>query len=80
MSEPVVAKKHPMSILVEEGKTYFWCSCGRSQNQPFCDGSHKDTDFTPVKYEARLGARASFCACKRTSSPPLCDSTHLTLE
>lgn len=79
MSEPVVARKHPMSILVDEGNTYFWRSCGRSQNQPFCDGSHKDTEFTPVKYEARLATRASFCACERTSTPPLCGSTHLTL-
>lgn len=80
MSEPVIAKRHPISILLEEGKTYFWCSCGRSETQPFCDGSHKQTNYTPVKYKARLATRASFCACKRTHTPPFCDSTHLTLD
>ena len=80
MSEAIVAGKHPVSILLEEGKTYFWCSCGRSANQPFCDGSHKETEFTPIKYESELSTRANFCACKRTSTPPFCDSTHLTLD
>lgn len=80
MSEPIVAAKHPMSILLEEGKSYFWCSCGRSQKQPFCDGSHKDTGFSPVKYDAPLATRANFCACKQTGTPPFCDSSHLALD
>ncbi|NBX58371.1 MAG: CDGSH iron-sulfur domain-containing protein, partial [Gammaproteobacteria bacterium] len=52
MSEPVIAGKVPLPVDVEAGKTYWWCSCGKSARQPFCDGSHKGTDFTPVRYDA----------------------------
>ena len=54
MSEPVVAQKAPIPVDVEEGKTYFWCSCGQSSKQPFCDGSHSGTDFTPMAWESRF--------------------------
>ena len=53
MSEPVVAQKAPYPVEVEAGKSYFWCACGRSKKQPFCDGSHKDTGFTPLRYDAQ---------------------------
>ena len=66
----------PMAIDVEEGKHYFWCSCGKSAKQPFCDGSHKDTDFKPVKYTAEKDGRAFFCGCKKTGNAPLCDGSH----
>ena len=57
MSEPKIARRAPYAVEVEEGKKYFWCACGRSAKQPFCDGSHKDTEFTPVQYVAEKSAR-----------------------
>ena len=80
MSEtPVIAQRAPFAVEVEAGKRYFWCACGRSANQPFCDGSHKDTPFTPVKYEADETKRVFFCGCKHSANRPLCDGTHSTL-
>ncbi|MDR5654249.1 CDGSH iron-sulfur domain-containing protein [Ruixingdingia sedimenti] len=76
MSEPTIAQKAPFAMDVEEGKTYFWCACGKSSKQPFCDGSHKGTDFTPLKYTADKTGRAYFCGCKHTDKAPLCDGTH----
>ena len=79
MDEPVIAQKAPIAAEVEEGKTYFWCACGRSGNQPFCDGSHKETAFTPIKYEATKTEKVVFCCCKNSANAPLCDGTHATL-
>lgn len=76
MSDPVRASDTPYGVEVEAGKAYFWCACGRSETQPFCDGSHKGTEFTPVKYEATESAKAFFCGCKQTASQPLCDGSH----
>jgi CDGSH-type Zn-finger protein len=76
MTTPKIAQKGPYSVAVEAGKPYFWCACGRSANQPFCDGSHKDTGFTPVKYEADRARTLFFCGCKQTAGVPLCDGTH----
>ena len=76
MSEPVRAADTPYAVEVEEGKAYFWCACGQSQTQPFCDGSHKGTDFNPVKYEADESKKVFFCGCKATRSAPLCDGSH----
>lgn len=75
----LVASETPYSVLVEAGKNYLWCACGRSQNQPFCDGSHKGTGFTPVKFIAEKKEWVWFCGCKQTGSAPLCDGTHKTL-
>ena len=61
---------------VEEGKNYFWCACGKSSKQPFCDGSHKGTEFAPVKYSADKTGRVFFCGCKHSDKAPLCDGTH----
>lgn len=77
--KPVVARTTPYSVLVEAGKNYLWCACGRSENQPFCDGSHKGTGFTPVKFAAEKKEWVWFCGCKQTGSAPLCDGTHKTL-
>ena len=66
----------PFGVEVEAGKAYFWCACGLSENQPFCDGSHKDTDFTPVRYEAQEAGKVFFCGCKATGNQPLCDGSH----
>lgn len=79
MAEPIVAQKSPYPIEVETGKKYFWCACGRSKNQPFCDGSHKGTGLTPVAYEAAQAKKVWFCGCKTTKNRPLCDGSHNAL-
>jgi CDGSH iron-sulfur domain-containing protein 3 len=76
MTEPVIAGKQPIAIDVEAGKKYFWCACGRSAKQHFCDGSHKGTTFTPLPYEADKNRKVFFCACKKTGNSPMCDGTH----
>ena len=73
---PIIAQKSPFPVEVSAGKTYFWCSCGRSQNQPFCDGSHKGTPFHPQKWTAEKDGRAFFCGCKASANKPLCDGAH----
>ena len=80
MTEPKIAGTAPMPIEVEEGKSYFWCSCGMSSNQPFCDGSHKGSEFSPVKYTAEKDGKAFFCTCKRSDKSPLCDGSHKALK
>ncbi|WP_071672566.1 CDGSH iron-sulfur domain-containing protein [Nioella nitratireducens] len=76
---PVIAQKSPFPVEVEEGRNYFWCACGQSKRQPFCDGSHKDTAFSPVKYTAEKTGKVFFCGCKNTAKSPLCDGTHSKL-
>ena len=78
--EAVIAQKAPYPVEVAEGKTYYWCACGRSKNQPFCDGSHKGTGITPIKYEAEKKEWVWFCGCKQTGNAPLCDGSHKALE
>ena len=79
MAEPRIAQKGPYPVEVQVGKKYFWCACGKSANQPFCDGSHKDTTFTPVMYQAEKDRTLYFCGCKHTAGVPLCDGTHAKL-
>ena len=71
--DPAIAITAPIEVTVEGGKTYWWCACGRSKTQPFCDGSHKGTSFTPLKYQAPETGRKWFCVCKQTPNQPLCD-------
>ena len=78
-SDPVVAKKGPFVVEVEEGKSYFWCACGLSKKQPFCDGSHKDTGIAPVKWTAEASGKKGFCGCKATAGQPMCDGSHNNL-
>ncbi len=78
-AEAVVANKQPIEVHLEAGKSYWWCSCGKSAKQPFCDGSHQGGPFTPVEYKPEKSASAWFCACKQTGHPPLCDGKHKQL-
>ena len=79
MDQPVIAQKSPYAADVEEGKSYWWCACGRSKTQPSCDGSHKGTSFSPVEYKADRTRTVYFCGCKRTGTPGMCDGTHSSL-
>jgi CDGSH-type Zn-finger protein len=79
MADPVIVQKAPYGVDVEEGKSYWWCSCGLSKEQPFCDGSHKGTGLEPMKYSAEKSATVYFCGCKNTKGLPFCDGTHSKL-
>ena len=79
MPEPVIAQKAPVGVDVEAGGTYFWCACGQSKSQPFCDGSHKGSAFSPMKWTAPESRKVFFCACKQTKGAPLCDGSHKAL-
>jgi CDGSH-type Zn-finger protein len=79
MTEPIVAAKAPSKVALEAGKDYWWCACGRSQKQPFCDGSHKGTDITPQKLSVAASNDYWLCACKQTKKSPFCDGTHKSL-
>jgi CDGSH-type Zn-finger protein len=76
VSTPEIAARSPFPVAVEEGKDYWWCACGKSKKQPFCDGSHKGGEFTPVKYTAPKSGTVYFCGCKQSAKSPLCDGTH----
>lgn len=77
--EGFTADMSPYLVEVEAGETYFWCSCGRSQNQPFCDGSHAGTDKTPKPFKAERTEAINLCGCKHTMDPPFCDGSHHVL-
>lgn len=76
MTDSRIAQKAPFAVDVAAGRKYFWCACGRSANQPFCDGSHEGTDITPMPYKAEQDRTVYFCGCKQTGTAPLCDGTH----
>ena len=79
MTIPTVAQKAPYGVDVEEGKTYFWCACGLSANQPFCDGSHKGTSLRSLPFTAEKSGTVWLCGCKMTQGVPFCDGSHKTL-
>ena len=79
MSKPEIAAKSPFAVEVEKGKEYHWCACGRSKSQPFCDGSHRGTEFTPKTFVAEEDKTVYFCGCKQTKNGVFCDGTHKTL-
>ncbi|MGE0628074.1 MAG: CDGSH iron-sulfur domain-containing protein [Hyphomicrobiaceae bacterium] len=74
--EPVIAQTGPYQVALEAGKSYAWCSCGRSGKQPFCDGSHKTTSMTPVRFTAETDGVQNLCGCKQSDDKPFCDGTH----
>jgi CDGSH-type Zn-finger protein len=79
MAEPLIAQKGPYEVNVKEGRNYWWCACGRSKHQPFCDGSHQGTGLEPVQFTAAKTETVWLCGCKRTGSRPHCDGTHGSL-
>ena len=79
MADPTIAQKAPYPVEVTAGEKYWWCACGKSTNQPFCDGSHKDTAFVPTPYEAEESKTLYFCGCKHTKGTVLCDGSHNAL-
>jgi CDGSH-type Zn-finger protein len=80
MSKAIIADNKPIAVQLEKDKQYDYCSCGRSANQPFCDGSHKGTDFVPTVFTAAKTGEAWLCCCKQTSSAPYCDGSHKQLS
>jgi CDGSH-type Zn-finger protein len=78
MSEPVIFDKKPVVLELQAG-TYYWCSCGQSSNQPYCDGAHRGTEFTPVKFDLPEAQRVALCNCKHTGNQPFCDGVHSKL-
>ena len=80
MNTPTIARRKPCLVQVEKGKSYFWCACGLSKKQPFCDGSHKETEFRPLKWVAEQSEEKLFCACKHTRLQPFCDGSHNSLS
>ena len=79
MESPKIVQKAPYRCEVEAGKTYFWCRCGLSENQPYCDGSHAGSGFVPDKFEPEASGAVFFCGCKHTHNSPLCDGSHNSL-
>ena len=79
MNEPNCAQKSPFPIAVTGGKTYYWCACGLSKSQPFCDGSHRGSGLTPTPYMAEKDETVYFCGCKRSAKGALCDGSHKKL-
>jgi CDGSH-type Zn-finger protein len=77
MSKPVIAQTEPCIVELQAGKSYWWCACGRSKNQPFCDGSHQGTGLEPLEFVEEKGGKRALCCCKQTNGRPYCDGTHM---
>ena len=79
MSDPIVADNKPIPVELKRGEQYYYCTCGKSANQPFCDGSHQGTGLEPVAFATEKTGTAYLCGCKRTANRPFCDGTHNAL-
>ena len=75
MTEPISSQNSPYEVELEAG-TYWWCACGRSKTQPFCDGSHQSTDITPVEFNIEEKKTVWLCGCRKSGNKPMCDGTH----
>ena len=80
MSKPKIADRKPIKVELKKGDEHYWCACGLSKNQPYCDGSHRSTDITPEKFIAEETGDAYLCMCKHTKNVPYCDGTHAKLK
>lgn len=78
MEKPEIPQKSPIVADVDAG-TYFWCACGKSANQPYCDGSHNGTSFTPIRVTIEKDKKVAWCTCKHTDNQPFCDGSHKNL-
>lgn len=74
--EPKIAQKAPYVVEVVAGKDLYWCACGQSKNQPFCDGSHRGTDFVPLLFKPQETGKQYLCGCKHSKNKPFCDGSH----
>ena len=79
MSTPRIAARNPVEVELESGRDYFFCACGESASQPFCDGSHRGTGIAPVKFTPETSGPAFLCQCKHTGNTPFCDGTHASI-
>ena len=70
----------PYKMFVEEGKSYYWCSCGLSSNQPYCDGNHEGSEFKPIRFTADKKGFARICGCRSSENAPICDGSHMSLD
>ena len=76
MTSPIIANNSPARVALEKDKKYYFCMCGRSNNQPFCDGSHKGSEFSPMAFVCEASKDYYLCRCKHSSNKPYCDGTH----
>ena len=79
MTKPIIADKQPKAIELAQGEEYYFCTCGKSSNQPFCNGAHQGGDFTPLAFTTEETGTAYLCQCKHTKTPPYCDGSHAEL-
>ena len=77
--QAITTQKEPYAVEVSEGESYYWCACGRSNNQPFCDGSHQGTGIEPVAFQAQKSETKYLCGCRKSNKKPFCDGTHNAL-
>lgn len=80
MDKAIIAGIKPIKVTLKKDEEVYYCACGRSKGQPFCDGSHEGTSFTPLAYTAEKDRKALFCVCKQTKTPPFCDGSHVDLS
>jgi len=80
MADPIVIPQRAPYVMDMEPGTYYWCKCGRSQTQPFCDGSHTGTDFSPIEVVIKEKKKVAWCGCKHSKKSPFCDGSHSRLE
>lgn len=79
MEKPTIAQKSPISVDLKKDETYYYCTCGKSSKQPFCNGAHHDTEFKPLAFTPDKDGTAYLCGCKHTKNPPYCDGSHKNL-